>query len=670
MLKRLAGSEFCSDAHRREYQHEYSQLALGRLMQSRPAEPHLESEKAPLHPTVPALASDSSPAAAVSRTPALPEAVAVPRWSEIGRAPTSQSVVSATPNGIPKSLPPAAIPEEKAASQPPAAKAAAVSKPAPAEVQFAVIAAPEFEHAFASLVPDRPRCEANILPLELAQGQAIHWERSVEISDSIAHPIEGHVVLREVSRPAPRIALDLRIVPPESLATEDQSLAIAVTPAAAPDEASLWIGSHHAFADSLVYLSDFADDQFSKSDFEVPPFAGGSALQVSPPADSSALEARPLDEGLTLEAPPLDEAPALEARPRDNSPEADALSEPLPPEAQPSTEEREPPPETMKRSSMELRSAAAAPAMQVPDPELDPLPFSSPGIAPGRARPIPVFGSVAAASGTVQIPQPNGLPLRPQMVLRTPAPTPEVKPRKAGLLGKRETLLATAAPSLEPNLGLPVLRKQTPGRAGASWIRKMLGGLAGAAVLGTGIFFFVGKQSDAGSKPPLLALVDRPLGGEWIANFAPDARRQRRVSLLRSSVNLPSYRLDFESSIQVKALGWVYRAQDAKNFYVSKIELQKPGQVPVYALVHYAVINGVDQSRVETPLHVTIPLGGRYKIRFDAEGNRFTTWVQGQQAEQWTDARLSRGGAGLYGEGVEQSILHGDFAVTPLLKQK
>src|SRR5579863_3827219 len=41
LLKRMAGSEFCSDAHRKEYQKEYSDLALGRLLQSKP--PGLEN---------------------------------------------------------------------------------------------------------------------------------------------------------------------------------------------------------------------------------------------------------------------------------------------------------------------------------------------------------------------------------------------------------------------------------------------------------------------------------------------------------------------------------------------------------------------------------------------------------------------------------------------------
>jgi hypothetical protein len=197
---------------------------------------------------------------------------------------------------------------------------------------------------------------------------------------------------------------------------------------------------------------------------------------------------------------------------------------------------------------------------------------------------------------------------------------------------------------------------------------KILAALTGAVVLGAGIFFFLGNRSDAGLKSATPAVADGALGGQWITNFAPDAQRQRRISLLRSSMNRSAYRLDFESSIRIKSLGWVYRAQDSKNFYVSKIEFQRPGVNPVYALVHFAVINGVEQPRVETPLHASVPMGGHYKIRFEAVGNRFTTWVQGERVEQWTDARLSSGGAGLYGEGAEQSILHGDFVVTPLLK--
>jgi hypothetical protein len=634
LFKRLAGSEFCSEAHRREYQHEYSQLALGRLMQSNPSEPPAQLVKTPLLASASAPAIEEPPAAAVNGAP-----VAAKPSAAHARVETAVK-----PNAIAKSQPPPAVPAKQAASrsatgmpaesQPATAKAAPIQKPAPAELQFALAGAlagpPEFEHAFASLAPDRPRHQPELLPVELPKGPALAWERGVEIADSIARPVERKLDLREVSRPAPKIALDLRIVPPESLETESQSLAVPAT-FAAPAEASLWSGPPCDFAVELVSLSGFADDQFSKSDFETPAFPNGSAVS--------------------------------------------AAVEPPPPEPQPATSESEAPPQETDASFSEVQSSAPAPTFVAPDPQLDPLPVSSTACAPPRPKPSAVFGPTPLSTGTIQIPQPNGLPLRPVMVLAAATPAPVVQNRKASGPSLRSALSikptlqhSTTLGSLStaPNLGLPELPMQPSAGPVASLMRKIVTAITGAAVLGAGIFFFLGKPSDAGLKSPARSVADSALGAQWIANFAPDAQRKRTVSVLRSSTNLSAYRLDFESSIRIKALGWVYRARDPKNFYVSKIEFQKPGVNPVYALVHYAVINGVEQPRVETPLHVTVPMGEFYKIHFETAGNRFTTWIQGQRVEQWTDSRLSSGGAGLYSEGVEQSILHGAFVVTPL----
>ena len=666
LFKRLGGSsEFCSDAHRKEYQREYSQLALGRLMQSHSSELKVQPVPAPPLPSALAPPADEPPAAIAKSTPGVNGA---PAWAEKARPAATPSAPApvAKPNGIANSQPPPPIPVKKAvplpavsqpapakvaASQPAIAKPAAIQKPAPAELQFALVAAPEFEHAFASLAPDRPRRQAEMSSAELPRCGAITWENGVEIANSIARPIEHKLDLREVSRTTPRIALDLRVVPPESLETENRPLTIPIA-FSEPAEASLWTALHREFAGELASLSGFANDQFLKSDFEVPVFTENPAIDtVSEPL-------------------PTEPQPAVvenEPTPQAISPTVTAVAEPSSPEPQPTEVESEPPAtQETHTSSAESQTVAPTPAMRTPDPELTPLPVNSTGIAAARAKPLPVFGPTPVSAGTVQIPQPNGLPLRPVMVLATPAPTAgaktDSKHRKASVLSLGSALSAA------PNLGLPELPAQAPAGPVASRMRKILAALTGAAVLGAGIFFFLGKQSTAGLKPPTTVVADGASNSQWIANFAPDGKRQRRVSLVRSSVNLPAYRLDFESSIQMKALGWVYRARDSKNFYVSKIEFQKPGQNPVYALVHFAVINGVEQPRVETPLHVSVPMGGLYKIRFEAVGNRFTTWVQGQRVEQWTDARLSSGGAGLYGEGSEQSLLHGDFVVTPLLK--
>ena len=45
-----------------------------------------------------------------------------------------------------------------------------------------------------------------------------------------------------------------------------------------------------------------------------------------------------------------------------------------------------------------------------------------------------------------------------------------------------------------------------------------------------------------------------------------------------------------QGQIETKAIGWVFRAADPKNYYVAKIEIVKPGLEPTVALVRFAVI--------------------------------------------------------------------------------
>jgi hypothetical protein len=311
----------------------------------------------------------------------------------------------------------------------------------------------------------------------------------------------------------------------------------------------------------------------------------------------------------------------------------------------------------------------------IPQQALERLTVSVPGIAAGRAKAAQVFGASLFDGKLVQVPRPSGLPLRPLMVLgmadAKAAPVSSKKTKSDVRIlppaaTKPSLPVVTAAPVAvaEPDLGLPELRLQPPKDAGASRMPKIAAAIAGAAAIGLGIFFFVGR-SESRPKP---AVETSTASVNWISNFASDSKRQRRVSVLRASLGLAAYRLEFESSIQIKGLGWVYRAQDARNYYVSKIELEKPGQNPEFAVVHFAVIDGVEQPHQQAPLQVGVPLGGHYKVRFEAVDDRFTTWVEGQQVDQWTDGRLKTGGAGLYREGAEQFTLHGDFQVTPLAK--
>ncbi|MEQ1886258.1 MAG: hypothetical protein ABL967_14430 [Bryobacteraceae bacterium] len=158
-------------------------------------------------------------------------------------------------------------------------------------------------------------------------------------------------------------------------------------------------------------------------------------------------------------------------------------------------------------------------------------------------------------------------------------------------------------------------------------------------------------------------------GPEWIEDFSPDALHPRTISLLRSTSSYKDYRIEMEAQIDRKALGWVFRAKDAKNFQVAKIEWQPQGFNLNPALVHYAVVNGTAEPRKQVPLGITVSPSTVYRLRFEASGNKFTAYVQDRKVDEWTDTRFPSGGAGLYSDNGERAILQSAFDVTPAAKK-
>ena len=110
----------------------------------------------------------------------------------------------------------------------------------------------------------------------------------------------------------------------------------------------------------------------------------------------------------------------------------------------------------------------------------------------------------------------------------------------------------------------------------------------------------------------------------------------------------------------------MFRANNRKNFYVEKIQMVKPGLEPDIALVRFAMIDGKEQPRRQIPLPIKAHLDTYYKIRLDAVGHRFTTYVQNQQMDQWTDDRIEVGGVGMYYDPGDSARLKGTLHIVPL----
>jgi hypothetical protein len=140
----------------------------------------------------------------------------------------------------------------------------------------------------------------------------------------------------------------------------------------------------------------------------------------------------------------------------------------------------------------------------------------------------------------------------------------------------------------------------------------------------------------------------------------------RRVSVVPGSTDLKNFRLDFQGQIDSKALGWAFRVKDPKNFYAMKLEIVKPGPESSVVLKRFAVVDGHDQRATQVPLVAGFQPRMVYKIRTEAIGNTFTTWVLDRKIDEWTDASHDAGGVGLYRGHGEYGTVVGDFVVRPL----
>lgn len=134
--------------------------------------------------------------------------------------------------------------------------------------------------------------------------------------------------------------------------------------------------------------------------------------------------------------------------------------------------------------------------------------------------------------------------------------------------------------------------------------------------------------------------------------------RPGELALYRPSVPLSDYRFEFMTQVESKSVDWVVRAHDAGNYYALKFAIVQPGPRPIMAMVRYAVVDGTRGARVQTPLRMMIHANTPYRVTVDVKGNQYRAYVEGQQADYWTDDRFKTGGVGFFSESGERARVY------------
>jgi hypothetical protein len=130
------------------------------------------------------------------------------------------------------------------------------------------------------------------------------------------------------------------------------------------------------------------------------------------------------------------------------------------------------------------------------------------------------------------------------------------------------------------------------------------------------------------------------------------------LALFHPSMNFKDYRVEFLGQVENKSMDWVVRAHDKQNYYGMKVSVIESGLRPIIALTHYSVVNGRKGNKVETPLNVMVHNNTPIRVAVDISGNRFTTSIEGQQVDSWSDAALVAGGVGFFSEAGSKARLY------------
>lgn len=322
------------------------------------------------------------------------------------------------------------------------------------------------------------------------------------------------------------------------------------------------------------------------------------------------------------------------------------------------------------RPKMAINTSPIAKA-KVEEPKASPVPEPSKAAveAPPVAKPTVAAEKPGKNKAPVWTPAPKTT-VRP---LITKPPTPEpVKAQPQAPAAAKEPPAAPPLPKVSPPQPPPATAQQQDlsgpnlmltNSGGSFWgglpmTAKIAMGVVAAIVLAIVVYMASSgpKKSDTAASAAVAGPSIMMGEGGWVTGWAGDStglHRGRQITMYRPSLKLSDYRIEFQGRIVNNSMGWVFRSSDAGNYYAMKV-IQTPSG---YKLQKYAVIASREHDGGQVSLQA--PTGGVFNIRVDIRGPRFSTYIQGQPVDIWTDNQLKTGGVGFLNDRGDRADIKG-----------
>jgi len=256
----------------------------------------------------------------------------------------------------------------------------------------------------------------------------------------------------------------------------------------------------------------------------------------------------------------------------------------------------------------------------------------------------------------------------PVVEIKKPEPKPEAKTETRPERREEREQSNSESPARVENLAIPSFGTNSDPEPEGFWNRmagwqKVAAALvvAGIAIGAWAIPAFSSHNAQSVKLPSATAPAPTNVGPEsWETSSSGDTSgiaRRRVISHYKPAGAKRDYIFEFTGQIEQRAMGWVFRMKDARNYYCLKLEKQGEGPAATVRLVKFAVVNGEEQPHRLIELREPIQAGTPVKVRLDIRGQNFSTQVNGKPVDVWIDSQLASGTVGFSNETGERAVI-------------
>ena len=138
----------------------------------------------------------------------------------------------------------------------------------------------------------------------------------------------------------------------------------------------------------------------------------------------------------------------------------------------------------------------------------------------------------------------------------------------------------------------------------------------------------------------------------------PGAVRVDGLAIHNETMELSTYRMDFEAKVASGGVSWILGAQNSANYHLYKLE--KSGQSKQsYRVVHYPVVEGksVTTQTVSKAISLEPVEEDFHQISVRVSEGRIMTMIDGRSVDHWTPLEWNPGGIGFFGAKGGSSLI-------------